>query len=61
MPKNKIRQAAEALFRSLRECFMPRPAVVAQGQDPRWREHQAERGERERALYQLRMLGWPSA
>lgn len=60
MQTNLIHQALEAA-RALRQRFAPPPAAVSQGHDPRWREQQLERGEREQALYQLRVLGWPGA
>lgn len=63
MPKNLTRRATEALH-ALQQRFMQRrvvPATGLLGHDPRWREQQAERGQREQALFQLRALGWPSA
>jgi len=63
MPTSFTRKAIEA-FHALQERFKPgrvAPEIVQHGHDPRWRAQQAERGERERALFQLRALGWPSA
>ena len=62
MQTNQFPRQAADLLRSLYGRFAP--AVVpptSAGHDPRWREQQAERGVRERALFQLRVLGWPGA
>ena len=60
MTTNLTARAAAAI-KALRQRFMPGAVMPVHGHDPRWREQQSERGERERALFQLRALGWPSA
>jgi hypothetical protein len=60
-----LTRQAEAALNALRRHLaqLPRTAapVITDGHEAGWRAQELERIERERAQFQLRSLGWPSA